>query len=218
MEQTLLDALAACFTAHELRGEREGTLVRGPDGLTIEPRLVQRGTANDTVQVQLDFAIGSPRMNGVPFLDSVSGVGHTQDLAVVNALQKFTHGSFHVITAALTERVTEANVEVEQWGEGGRAWRAFVGPLFLQATQHGARIEGCEQFIGALEELFIASMEPGPHWMRVFLGALDGQVMGREVLVDGAPWKPGLDLLDAHEFDYPPGYASFRNLLIALPA
>ena len=60
-------------------------------------------------------------------------------------------------------------------------------------------------------------MSAGPHWMRVFLGALDGKHMGSEVLVDGEIWPAGQALLDAHEFTFPPGYASLRHLLIALP-
>ncbi len=219
MEQTLLDALVACFTAHDLRSEIHGAAVRAPDGLTIEPRMIQRGNANDTVQVQLDFAIVSPRMQGVPFLDSIAGVGDTQDLAVRNAFEKFARSSFHVIAEALTDHPGDSQqVEIEQWGAGERAWRTFVGPLFLQATQHGAGVQGFEPFFGALEDLFVASMSPGPHWMRVFLGALDGKVMGREVLVDGEVWPDGQALLDAQTFEYPAGYASFRNLLIALPA
>ncbi len=219
MEEKLLDALVACFTAHDLRCDRGPSEVRAQDGLTIEPRVIQRGDANDTVQVQLDFAVASPRMQGVPFLDSIAGVGDTVDLAVRNAFEKFTRSSFHVIAEALTDhRCDSEQVEIEQWGTGDRAWRAFVGPLFLQATQHGAGVKGFEPFFGALEKLFIASMSPGPHWMRVFLGALDGKVMGREVLVDGKVWPAGQALLDAQDFEYPPGYASFRNLLITLPA
>ena len=41
--------------------------------------------------------------------------------------------------------------------------------------------------------------------------------MGSEVLVDGEVWPAGQALLDAHVFNFSPGYASFRHLLIALP-
>jgi hypothetical protein len=35
--------------------------------------------------------------------------------------------------------------------------------------------------------------------------------------VDGEEWPEGQALLDAHAFTFPPGYASLRHLLIALP-
>jgi hypothetical protein len=218
MEEKLLAALTALFKGHGIPTERDGARLRAGD-LAIEPRIFQRGNANDTEQVQVDFAIDSPRLAGVPFLDSIAGVGATQDLAVSNAIGKFTQGSFHVIAAALADHADTAEpVEIERWENGrGAAWRVFVGPLFLQATQHGARVAGCEQFFPALEQRFAESMDAGPHWMRVFLGALDGKVMGREVLVDGQHWPAGQALLDAHPFGHPAGYASFRNLIIALP-
>ena len=71
--------------------------------------------------------------------------------------------------------------------------------------------------VGARLSRFVETMAAGPHWMRVFLGALDGKHMGSEVLVDGEVWAPGQQLLDAHAWTYPAGYASLRHLLIALP-
>jgi hypothetical protein len=217
MEEKLVDALVAGFAAHGIHCERDGPRACAQDGLRIEPRLVQHGSVNGTVQVQLDFAIDTPRMAGVPFLDSVAGVGDSQELAVQNAFEKFVRGSFHVIMEALTEHRCESeHVEREVWESAGWSWDAFIGPLFLQATQPGARLGGFEQFYAAISQQFL-TLAAGPHWMRVFLGALDGQVMGREVLVDGAHWPEGEALLDAHPFEHPHGYSSFRFLVIALP-
>jgi|SRR5436190_6469493 len=89
--------------------------------------------------------------------------------------------------------------------------------LLLIASRSGSRIEGFKEFFPRLNELFNESMVAGPHWMRIFMGALDGKRMGSEVLVDGEVWPAGQALLDAHVFNFSPGYASFRHLLIALP-
>ena len=218
MNEQLLDALRAAFEAHGIRAAASGEAIRVQDGLVLEPRVFQRGSVQGTVQVQVDFAIESPRMNGTPFLDSFAGVGDTAESAEKNAFQKFLQGSFHVIAEALTHHSCDAaQVEWDAWTGAGHSWRVCAGPVLLLNTREGARIEGFSEFFPQLAELFSARMAAGPHWMRVFLGTLDGKHTGSEVLVDGEVWAPGQQLLDAHAWVYPPGYASFRHLLIALP-
>ena len=219
MSERLLDGIRAACVAHGLGAERAGELIRVQDGLEIAPRVYDRGAAHGSVQVQVDFAIQSPRLAGVPFLDSFAGVGANPDVAEHNAFEKFLQGSFYVLVESLTtHRCDSAPVEWEQWAGAGHGWRVCAGPLFLLATRSGARIEGFPEFFGALTELFRARMSAGPHWMRVFVGGLDGGHMGSEVLVDGQIWSPGQALLDAHAWTYPPGYASLRHLLVSLPA
>jgi hypothetical protein len=105
----------------------------------------------------------------------------------------------------------------EEWAGIGHAWRVCTGPVLMVSTREGVRIEGFLDFIPRLAELFSETMAAGPHWMRVFLGTLGGKHTGSEVLVDGEVWAAGQQLLDAHPWVYPDGYASLRHLLIAQP-
>ena len=166
----------------------------------------------------MDFAIESPRLNRVPILDSFAGLGETLEKAAENAYAKFLQASFHVVAESLTtHRCEGSQVGWENWQGVGHAWRVCTGPVLMVSTREGARIEGFLEFIPRLAELFSETMAAGPHWMRVFLGALGGKHTGCEVLVDGEIWTAGQALLDAHGWVYPAGYASFRHLLIALP-
>jgi len=218
MSELLLDYLQASFGDHGIDCERRAGLIQATDGLTVEPRVFPRDDVRGTAQVQVDFAIESPRLKGVPLLDSFAGVGNTRDDAERNAAGKFLQGSFHVIAAALTSHDCNAGpVEWEDRSVGAHAWRVCTGPVLMVASREGARIEGGAEFLPRLNALFIENMAPGPHWMRIFLGALDGQHTGSEVLVDGSLWPAGQQLLDAHAWTFPAGYASLRHLLIALP-
>jgi hypothetical protein len=218
MSEKLLECLQVSFTSHGVECERSGIVIRARDGLAIEPRVFPREAVGGTAQVQVDFAVESPRLPGLAFLDSFAGVADTQENAEINAFSKFLRGSFHVIVDALTTHTCNHDqVEWEDWSGRGHSWRVCSGPLLLIATRSGSRIEGLKEFFPRLNELFNESMAAGPHWMRVFMGALDGKRMGSEVLVDGEVWPAGQALLDAHEFTFSPGYASFRHLLIALP-
>lgn len=219
MSDLLLDALTVTFNGHGIACERGISAVQAQDGLTIEPRVFPRDSANGTHQVQVDFAVQSPRMLDIPFLDSFAGLGPSPDDALRNAYGKFLQGSFHVIAESLTSHACDAEqVEWEKWSGRGHSWRVCSGPLLLLATGAGGRIEDFAPFYLQIAREFAVAMPAGPHWMRMFLGALDGRRMGSEVLVDGEAWPAGQALMDGHAWRYPAGYASFRHLLIALPA
>lgn len=218
MSEQLLEYLQVSLTSHGLPCERSGNAIHAQDGLVIEPRVIPRDSVAGTAQVQVDFAVESPRIAGLPFLDSFAGVADTPENAEKNAFSKFLQGSFHVIAEALTTHdCGQDQVEWEAWTGAGHAWRVCTGPLLLIGSRAGSRIEGFGEFFPRLTHLFSESMNAGPHWMRVYLGALDGKQLGSEVLVDGAIWPAGQALLDAHPFAHPEGFASFRNLMIALP-
>jgi len=218
MSEQLLEFLRTSFRDHGIDNERRGNRIHTVDDLTIEPRVCPREDLRGTSQVQVDFAVESPRLGSLPLLDSFAGVGNSRDDAERNAAGKFLQSSLHVIAAALTRHDRDSSqVEWEDWSAGDRGWKVCLGPVLTVASREGARIEGVSGFFPRLNALLAETMAPGPHWMRVFLGALDGEHMGGEVLVDGAVWPAGQQMLDGHDWVYPEGYASFRHLLIALP-
>ncbi len=218
MSEWLLNALREAFMAHGLEGAIGDGALALPDQLRLQPRVSTRDSANGAAQVQVDFSIESPRL-AQPLLDSFAGVGATSAEAEQNAFGKFLQGSLHVVAASLSSRGgAEQQVDWDDWpAENGHGWRVCSGPLLMVATRGGARIEGFPEFFDDLSALFTRSMPPGPHWMRVFLGSVDGEGRGREVLVDGAEWPEAERLVEQHAWVYPLGYASLRHLLIALP-
>jgi hypothetical protein len=218
MSDWLLNALREAFVTHGLQGDVADGALALPDQLRVQPRVSEREVVNGAAQVQVDFAVESPRL-AQPMVDSFAGVGASRDEAEKNAFGKFLQGSFHVIAESLTDHRCDADqVDWDEWAAaGGHAWRVCSGPVLSVATRGGARIEGFTAFFDDLSALFARRMPAGPHWMRVFVGALDGERRGREVLVDGVEWPEAEELLETHAWTYPPGYASLRHLLVALP-
>lgn len=217
MSERILEMLRATFAAHGLPAERAGAALAITDGLVVEPRVFTREGVSGTFQVQVDFAIASPRLGGREFLDSFAGIGGSLESAEKNAFEKFLIGSFHVIAEALTGHVGNEQVEWEDWPGAAYGWRVCSGPLLALATREDAGIEGYPAFFDKLSGLFRREADPGPHWLRVFVGSFDGRIAGGEVLLDGEPWAPAEQLLAEHGWTFPEGYASVRHLLIALP-
>lgn len=220
MSEWLLNALREAFLAHGLEGGiTEGGLAL-PDQLRLSPRVSVRDTAHGPVQLLVDFTIESPRL-ARPMIDSFAGVGATREAAEQDACGKFLQGSLHVIAGSLTDQRRDAGpADWDEWtsgnAPGSHAWRVCSGPVLSVATRGGARIEGFDSFFEELSALFARRMPAGTHWMRVFLGSLDGERLGREVLIDGDEWPEAEQLLEQHAWVYPPGYASLRHLLVAL--
>jgi hypothetical protein len=218
MTERILDMLHTTFAAHGLPAERTGKTLAIRDGLVIEPRVFAREGVSGAFQVQVDFAVSSPRLGGRELLDSFAGIGGSLESAEQNAFEKFLIGSFHVLAEALTSHECDSEqVEWEEWRGAAHGWRVCSGPLLTLATREDAGIEGYPRFFGRLAELYSREVAAGAHWVRVFVGAFDGQLAGSEVLLDGAPWVPAEELLAEHDWSFPEGYASARHLLIALP-
>ncbi len=217
MSEWLLDALHESLSAHGFGSEMvTGAVVT--DELRFEPRVVISDSANGAVHAQVEFEIHSPRLEGRPLLDAFAGIGTTREAAERDAFGKFLRGSFHVIAGALAGRQTDPDqVDCEDWIGTHGSWRVHSGPLLMTATRPGSHIEGFASFFAELSGLFTREILPGPHWMRVFLGSVDGERKAHEVLLDGAEWPEAERLLERGEWSYPPGYASLRHLLIALP-
>jgi hypothetical protein len=219
MSDTILDALCEAFTGHGLACEHRDGAACIQDGLVILPRIAPGESANGAISVQLDLEIQSPRLNGTAMLDSFAGIGATREEAEKNAFGKFLLGSFHVLTEALTShRCGDEEVEWEEWQGADHAWKVCSGPVLQVATHHGASVGGFQEFYDQLSERFTRSMPPGPHWVHVFIGGIDGERLAGEVIVDGSEWTEGRQLLEEHAWALPEGYASCRHLLIALPA
>jgi hypothetical protein len=72
-------------------------------------------------------------------------------------------------------------------------------------------------FLEKLRPLFESSIQPGPHWVQIFFGSMQGKLIGCDVRLDGHQWNEALQLFTELGSDFPDHYETLRHLLIAQP-
>jgi hypothetical protein len=170
--------------------------------------------------IQLDIKVICPSRLGQRILvESYAGWGDTFHDANRNAFGKFLLASLHVILAAFVNRdLGEDHVEWERWSDNRHTWEACLGPFLLNEFQKpNAGNLDYGVLLDKLREAFLPQASNQTHWLRCFLGSLDGIRIGQEVLLDNDTWPNGEAILNSFPINRVPGYFSLRHFLIALP-
>ncbi len=173
--------------------------------------------APNTVLLQVDFEARSPTLDGRAIRESLAGFGSTHEEALKDAFRKFLLGSFHVYLAALTGFAGKGTqAEWIAWDGAKTRWKICVAPVLV----HGGEPENSTfaGFVDLLLELFASTADSGPHWVSVFVSALDGQAAGVDVRLDNESWPDGNKLAGKWDWHFPDGYFSLRHFFLALPA
>jgi len=174
--------------------------------------------------IQLDITIRSQNILGDRELtESFGEFGETIDEATNKGFTAFCLASLHPILSVFVSRDIEAEQnQWEQWGDGKRSWDICSGPIIPKGSK-GVDLETIfsgKNYLAvmkALKESFLREASFTMHWLRIYRGCFNGEVRGREVLLDGEHWKPGEAILDG--WDWQPGadYFSIRQFMIAVP-
>jgi hypothetical protein len=218
MSEAVLGYLERAFVEHGISARRDGPAVIAGETIVLTADSHAQSRSDHNVVIQLDITSRTAALGETPLIDSFGGIGDDFEEAVRNAFSKFLLGSFHVLAEALIDhQCDETQVEWLNWSNGKDSWRVCCGPILTQATGQATLSPGFEGYLTKLESAFAASAAPGPHWLRIFVGYLDGKMIGSEVVMDGEDWTLAQDLMARH--DWAPGdrYQTLRNLIIALP-
>lgn len=196
-----------------------GDILSVDDGrLELQAEIFEREAPAGSHTVVLELHAYSNLLGGRSIVECFAGVGSTRDQAISDAFGKMLLGSFHVLIEALTNHACDAGqAEVEHWVGSGGSWQVFSGPLLTQHSGISTLSSTYPSFFSELNSLFIKTIPPGPHWVRVFLGSYHDQVRVGEVLLDNEPWEPGQSLLFSQNWSCANEYQSVRHFFLALP-
>jgi len=199
--------------------------IRKPDGVELERHDLRFAAAIFNKEQRdwghklvLAIRIFSPLLSVQPVTESFVGWGNTPDQALEHAFEKFLRGVFHVLIEGLAGHVgDDMQSEIEHWSRGDTAWKVFAGLIIPEAVDEATLATTYQDFYAELADLFAATASPGGHFVRVFLGTLEGKVAGGEVLLDNETWPQAEALLFGRSWRCGQEYQAVRQVILALP-
>ena len=219
MNESITEALISAIQAHGLTVCRDGDVLLVNEGhLVLQTAVFEtRQSARATVVLELQAA--SPLLAGRSIIECFAGVGDSVEHATQDAFGKMLSGSFHVLIEAFADHACDhSQVDIEQWKGERSTWQAFLGPLVTQHASASTLAGTYSQLLSDLQALFVRTAPAGHHWIRVFVGAYQGEVRASEVLLDNEPWDAGLAMLQARPWQCTEEYQSVRHFILVLQA
>jgi uncharacterized protein DUF6348 len=182
--------------------------------LRLSPSVVSSLDKPSGKLIQVDVRAQSPMLGDKLLIESFAGYGADESNAALQALEKFSESSLHVLlTVFLGEGPHTNQIEWETWKSGDKQWRVCLGPLLLQ---HSAHIEiRYGEFLDQIKEKLLAELSDGLHWLRVYFMKNGSDRIGSESLLDNTDWIEGRRLVDS--WSWPDGTYSARQFLILVP-
>ncbi|HZR30152.1 MAG TPA: DUF6348 family protein [Terriglobales bacterium] len=170
--------------------------------------------------IQLDIRVQAPLLGDKLLIESFAGIGDDEREAGMNAFEKFSHASFHVLLAVLVEAAAGSNqVDWEIWKNDQHQWRVCLGPMLTQRSRAHDHLHvhdlGFRELLEQLKERLLPRLSPECHWLRTYYMRNDNQTMCSEALLDNVEWPEGRNLIDART--WPDGMYSIRNFLMLVP-
>src|SRR5262249_51738730 len=138
-------------------------------------------TANTIFNFQLDFEFALD--DGRVIVESVAGIGKTEEQALAQGYEKFASNSFHPLLCAFYDYPVDDQIEFLQWEVRGKAWEVFKGPLGVMHVPGNGPVEHPDfnkiapgnllEFID--EQIKSQPLDSDTHWIRFFYAQQDGK-------------------------------------------
>ena len=205
------EQLAELLRSHDLAIQEEGEWLRvSPRGPRLRATFTDTRTEPGNCTRRLDVWLEP--WTGQCVVESVAGVGRTEEEALNDALMNFARASLHVLLSAFI-RPPDEHVLVETWRVGGIDRKVILGNLVIRGVDSG--LEHGTPWIKAFEtSLRSLPLTSGTHWVRVYYAQRNEQPMALEVLLDNEPWQELADLLKTAPWPAAPDFFSWRLFLV----
>ena len=186
------------------------------DPLQLDARVFPR-VQGSSVSVQVDFALSHPALATPRLLESFAGWAATWREAINQAIGKFERSSLHPLVAGLLDRgACPDQVEWERLDHPGGAFAMCLGgQLVLYAKEPvpdvGPLLDSMKQ---ALRDV---PLSRAIHALRLYICFNEGEMVGREALLDNEAWPAGEALMEAYGWPQADHLWGSRLFLLLVP-
>ncbi len=218
-DDTVTQFIHQAFVAHGIQSSVAEGWASVQNTLRTRATVEVKNRRADNLTIQLNVITEATALAASgPIVDRFAGIGDSEEAAVKNAFEKYLRGSFHVIAEALTpHQCDQTQVDWLQWKNTNGSWRVCSGPLVTLGTGECSIAAQYEPVLHRLRDAFLASAQPGSHWLHAYIGFLDGKLTGSELVLDGNAWESAIPILQQGPWSPTARYESVRHLVIALP-
>ncbi len=218
MNDRALESVILAVRGHGLPCVSHGEYCEVDGGnLWIRPDVYIKGEGEGGARLVLEIKAVSHQIGDSPILEAFAGSGATVEAAINQAFGKFLLGSFHVLIEALTSHKCETEqAEIEEWLGEDKRWTVYSGPLITQHSSDSLIGPDFPAFFAQLQNLFEKEVPSGPHWVRVVLAVMEGEVVGGEVLLNNETWEPAQRMLLEFPWKCSEEYQTLRHFMLAL--
>jgi hypothetical protein len=166
---------------------------------------------------QLDIDVGLDA-SGTMLVESFAGIATKPGTnALHDAFHNFVLNSFHVLLAALWNRVDDQQVLQETWSVGGTNFTAWMGNVGTRSSSDAA-VALPKPLMPALEAAVRAEpLSPTLHWFRFYFGQFRNDPT-IEALQDNGQWPAGQQALRSLDWPTTDGFYSARLFVVLKPA
>ena len=173
-------------------------------------------TDENGVVVQVDICV-EIECDGRAIFESFVGWGQSPPEAVSQAMNCFSIDCFHVLLAALFDKVDEQQVEIQEWEIAGTPRQVTIGPLRTRGkapvhAEQGQKLTECLDWLRTALKRHAFSR--GIHWARFFYAQEAGRLISCEALRDNETWQELESEMAELEWPVSEEFYSVRNFLI----
>ncbi len=209
--------LRKALTSHHVphRDGEDGAVVL-KNGLLIQAYGQERAPQNGVYVVQLDVLFAGEPVSGGQIVHRFGGHGDSPEAAKQQAVERFLQLSFHPMLCAVGDHACEIDPTWEAWTGAHGNWRVCLSPVILLGFEQPQDVP-LALLLDQLKAAFLEESHEGVQSADVFFAFMDGSVMQRSATLNNDEWSSGQRALDAWDCPAPPGYATGRMIMLAIP-
>lgn len=148
----------------------------------------------------------------LPIVESFSGFGHHDEQMINDAIRNFTASSFHVLLSAFFSDKFDEQIEKDTWQINHQTFTSISGNIISRGkVPDDLGVTWYDEYVHEIKKLPLAQ---GTHWLRLFYGQVDSQVISYEALLDNQHCQEIMPLVEKFSWKKSDDFYSVRQFLI----
>lgn len=227
IKKNVQSELLLTLTSHGIKAELHNEMVYVPaKDIWFTSDVEEQTNKPELVIICLHVLVYSKCMNINSLIESHAGIGANRKQAILDAFAKFLEGSFHVLletvlsdaSSDLAASTHHSLVQKVNWQTSKTSWNIYQSFLYSRGESAVPNLSNqLKEFFQSLQKLNSA-LEPGKiHWLRVFIGMHEGQIMAVEILLNNKTWTKAEALGNKFNWELTQEYNTLRLFAVFVP-